>query len=729
MKSIEDLLKNLARPEVLEFGLVTNRLPSVNIGGKFEPVDDEAPSTKKLLDMLVSLGGATHVKTLSEKPIQWTYRVEGIGVVAVAAIMRKDVVQARFTLAKRDARFATTQSGPPPPQRAVDRPSQQPVPARPPSQFRTTQQGPGPTAPTAPPAKPSSGASLAAGPPSSLQRVAAAPPVPPPPEEEREDDDEPTVQTLSPPVKGRPGQPAPKEGGSQPPRAVSAPPPQLALDPEPLAASASPPPAPVAPAAKPPAAPAPAPAPSPSPSPPPASASAAPQPTTQPSGPPPLGPMRIPTPTSVDMVEIDQALKERAAKAQQEKAEKKAPEPDDNDGVDQTVEVRPSQSPPPKPVTAAMPSAVPSTAPSAVLPEKDRPRVDGAALESFLAMATAARASDIHVVAGRPVLARVASDLLPRTQPVPPETVERIAREIVPSRLREALTSEGACGFAIEHAQHGRFRVNVSRQRTGYKLSLRVVGREAPTFASLGLPDKLASTAKLQQGIVIVAGPSGQGKSSTLAAIVDHLNRETHHHILTIEDPIEVVHVRKRAVVTQRELGTHVRSLPGALTSAAAADVDVIVIGELRDAVAVRTAISAAESGRLVLTTMNVTSAAKAIERLVDAFPDAESARARARIASMLRLVLSQRLVPSADRTRLVAAVEVLPMSLALAAVVRDGKLDQIHALQKQARGGGVRLDESLAELVRAQKVTPEVAKQFAESAVELDAIISRKKG
>ena len=370
---------------------------------------------------------------------------------------------------------------------------------------------------------------------------------------------------------------------------------------------------------------------------------------------------------------------------------------------------------------------MPSTTPSALgAPEKDRPRADGA-LDSFLGMAGVARASDLHIVAGRPVLLRVATDLLPRTQPVMPEHVERMAREIVPARLRETLEMAGSCEFGIDHPQHGRFRVSVSRQRTGLKLSMRVVPREIPTLALLGIPEAAGAAVKHAQGFVLVTGPMAQGKTTTMAALVDLLNRDTPRHIVTLEDPVEFLHMRKRAMISHREIGMHSRSYAAAFAAARREDADVIVVGELRDADMVRQAIAACEDGRLVIATMNTPTAAKTIDRIVELFAVAEEPQIRASLAGALRMIIGQRLVPSADRTRLHAAVELLPSSNALYTLIRAGRSAQIASLQQRGRAQGVvRLDESLAELVRSQKVTLEVAKPFAESPQELEAYVAR---
>jgi twitching motility protein PilT len=275
-------------------------------------------------------------------------------------------------------------------------------------------------------------------------------------------------------------------------------------------------------------------------------------------------------------------------------------------------------------------------------------------------MAIEARATDLHLVAGRPVRVRVATELQPRTQPMLAGHVERIAREIVPPRLRETLERDGACELVIERPGLGRFRVHVMRQRTGYKLGIRLLPRELPTLSSLGLPESVASAAAYTCGLVLVTGPCGHGKTSTLAAIVDVINRDSARRIITIEDPIEIVHPGKRAMLSQREVGAHVRSCTAGVASALREDADVVVIGELRDAESARVAFDAAESGRLVLATMIAASPGRAFEHLAGFFPPAAAKEVRARVARVLRLIVGQRLVAGADRARLHAEVELL---------------------------------------------------------------------
>ncbi len=349
-------------------------------------------------------------------------------------------------------------------------------------------------------------------------------------------------------------------------------------------------------------------------------------------------------------------------------------------------------------------------------------------LERLLRSAVDSRASDLHLVAGRAPLFRVAFELVPRGDPLPESLVETMVLAIVPARLRLTLETDGSADFALDDPSSGRFRVNVSKQRTGYKVSLRVVSREVPTVASLGLPTAIAAATHHHQGLVVVTGPTGHGKTTTLAALVDILNAERAHHVITVEDPIEYVHPRKKAIMSQREVGTDTQSFVSALKGSLREDPDVIVVGELRDVETVRMAVAASETGHLVLGTMNTPNAAKAIERLIDLFPPGDQPQIRMTLAGGLRMVIGQRLVPSVDRKSLHAAVELLPGSTSLWALIRDNRTFQIPSLQQRGKGLGItRLDESLAELVRSGKVALDVAKSVAEAPSELEALLGPK--
>jgi len=485
MKTFDQMLRELARADVIEFAVASERLPCVKIGNKYEPIDDAPRSTEAILEMLRAVGGGPYVQDLEKNPAHWTTRVEGIGSVGVQAVVVSGRAQARFAVIVRE------------------------------------------TSPSSPSAE---------------RPVAAA-------------------------VSADPGARAPSPGGA---------------------------------------------------------------------------------------------------------------------------------------------------------------RADG--LDGLLAAARELDASDVHVVAGRPVLVRVAGDLVPRGAAIHETLAEKMIGAIVPERLRATLADQGSCDFALDRGALGRFRVNVSRQRTGLKACFRCIPAGVPTLASLGLPAEIERTTHHHQGLVLVTGPTGHGKTTTLAAIVDIVNRESSRHVISVEDPVEYAHPRKRAMISQREVGTHTRSFASALKASLREDPDVIVVGELRDTETVSMALAASETGHLVLGTMNTPSAAKTIDRLIDLFPPGDQPQVRMTLAGGLHLVVGQRLVPAADGRGMVVAAELLPGSIALWSLIRDNKTFQIPSLQQRGRGFGIlRLDESLGELVRAGRVTLAAALAVAENPEDLEAFVAGK--
>jgi twitching motility protein PilT len=349
-------------------------------------------------------------------------------------------------------------------------------------------------------------------------------------------------------------------------------------------------------------------------------------------------------------------------------------------------------------------------------------------LEGLLRAARQKRATDIHVIAGRPPLFRLAGDLVEAGPVLDPRVVERMLTPLIPTRLQEDIDKHGSCDYTLVHPRLGRFRANVSRMRTGMKLAARPIAHRVPTLVELGLPDSIVSATHHHQGLIVVTGPTGHGKTTTLAAIVDIINRERTHHVITVEDPIEYVHVSDKAMISQREVGTHTGSFFTALKGSLREDPDVIVVGELRDTDTVRMALSASETGHLVISTMNTPSASKAIERIIDLFPPGDQPQVRMTLAGGLRLVISQRLVPTMDRKGLCCAAELLPGTPPLWALIRDNKTFQIPSLQQRGKALGiVRLDDSLAQLVRDEKTSAMQAKQFAENPEQFEALVQNR--
>jgi twitching motility protein PilT len=350
-------------------------------------------------------------------------------------------------------------------------------------------------------------------------------------------------------------------------------------------------------------------------------------------------------------------------------------------------------------------------------------------LGELLSLARRAQASDLHLVPGRPLLLRVGGELRPEGAPLEAAVVEDALAQVVPGHLWPVLVEQGSCDFALDRGSLGRFRVNVARQRTGTKGCFRCIPPGVPTLASLGLPPEIERATHHHQGLVIVTGPSGHGKTSTLAAIVDIINRETTHHVITVEDPVEYVHSRKQAMISQREVGSHTRSFASALKASLREDPDVIVVGELRDTETVRMALAASETGHLVFGTMNTPSAAKTIDRLIDLFPPGDQAQVRMTLAGGLHLIVGQRLLPAVSGRSMVVAAELLPGSIALWSLIRESKTFQIPSLQQRGRGFGIlRLDEALADLVRGGEVAPEAALAVAENADDLAATLAGKR-
>ncbi len=341
---------------------------------------------------------------------------------------------------------------------------------------------------------------------------------------------------------------------------------------------------------------------------------------------------------------------------------------------------------------------------------------DMPSIEAMLAYAAEQSASDLHLTVGVPPMVRVNGRLgaIPGTSVLTPESAFTLVMSIMNERQSMVLEQELEADFSFGRAGIGRFRVNAFRERGNLAAALRRIPDEPPALDDLGLPAAVAGLTELRNGLVLVTGPTGSGKSTTLAALIDKINRERGDHIITIEDPIEFVHEHKKAVVQQREVDQDTRSFARALKSALREDPDVILIGEMRDLETIAAAVSAAETGHLVLATLHTSSAVQSIDRIIDVFPPHQQSQIRLQLSLSLQAVLAQRLVPTVQGPR-VCAAELLLASPAVRNLIREGKTHNIEqAMQSGIEDGMVLFDMNLARLVREATVTREVGLSYA---------------
>jgi len=300
-------------------------------------------------------------------------------------------------------------------------------------------------------------------------------------------------------------------------------------------------------------------------------------------------------------------------------------------------------------------------------------------------------ASDLHWSSGEPPAVRVGG-LLQRLSEVPGATADELVRQVgecIPPYLYSQLVDgrEIDCAFALSGL--GRFRLHVYRHAGGVAAAVRFIPSEVPRLESLGLPRFVAELAQLDRGLVLVTGPTGTGKSTTLAALVDLINREQPRHIITIEDPIEFVHVQKQAIVRQREVGVHTGSFASALRAGLREDPDIILVGELRDLETIQLALTAAETGHVVFATLHASGAAKTIDRVIDVFPAGQQAQVRSMLAESLQAVISQTLIRRKDGTR-VPNVEIVSGTPAVRTLIREGKTHQLAGVMQVSRAAGM---------------------------------------
>ena len=336
-----------------------------------------------------------------------------------------------------------------------------------------------------------------------------------------------------------------------------------------------------------------------------------------------------------------------------------------------------------------------------------------AKIDQILGKAAEIGASDVHIAVSNPPMFRHLGELKKfKAQPLSSAVTKALIYEILTPEMRKTFEKDMQLDFCYEMKGVARFRTNVLTQRLGVDASFRVVPFRIPTLEELRLPDVTNRILEQHQGLILVTGATGHGKSTTLAAMVDHLNEHRSHHILTVEDPIEFVHsVEKKGVVNQREVGRDTLSFANALKGALREDPDVIIIGELRDPETTSLAMTAAETGHLVIGTMSTSSAHKTIDRIIDSFPPEQQNQVRTMLADSIKGIITQRLIKDREGKKRCLATEVLVGTMPIAAIIRDNKTFQIASMIQTGKKFGMELmDESLMRLVKSNQITPEAA-------------------
>ena len=348
---------------------------------------------------------------------------------------------------------------------------------------------------------------------------------------------------------------------------------------------------------------------------------------------------------------------------------------------------------------------------------------------TLLQLMVGTNASDLHLKTGSPPVLRVNGELRPQDLPVlSAVAVESILAEITNEEQRERFTGEKELDFSCTTEGIGRFRVNAALQRGSITLAFRLVKEQIPSLADLRLPDVCGRLALKPRGLVLVTGPTGCGKSTTLAAMIEHLNERERRHVISIEDPIEYIHANRLCIISQRELGPDTLSFNAALTHALRQDPDVILVGEMRDLATIAAALTAAETGHLVLTTLHTPSAPQTVDRIIDVFPPHQQQQVRVQLSLVLEAVLCQTLLPRADGSGRVAAIEIMVATSAIRNLIREGKTHQLpNVMQTGAQFGMRALDQDLAALCRDGVVTMEDALARCQSPDELKHLLGAR--
>ena len=339
-----------------------------------------------------------------------------------------------------------------------------------------------------------------------------------------------------------------------------------------------------------------------------------------------------------------------------------------------------------------------------------------ATIEEMLRVAWENRASDVHITVGIPPKMRVNGKLIsmPFERMLPKDTMQ-VLDSVMSKEQKERFEERGEYDFSYSIPEMGRYRVNAYKQRGTVAMALRLVSSEIPSAEKLGVPESVIELYNKKRGLVLVTGPTGSGKSTTLAAIIDKINHNRDAHVITLEDPIEYLHRHDKSIVNQREIGLDSQSYANALRAALREDPDVILVGEMRDFETISVAITAAETGHLVLSTLHTIGAASTVDRVIDVFPPHQQQQIRVQLANVLEAVISQQLLPTADEKGRIAAFEVLHTSNAVRNLIREGKSHQLTSvMQTNRKFGMITMDDSIQQLYFSNMITKEIAVQFA---------------
>jgi twitching motility protein PilT len=347
-------------------------------------------------------------------------------------------------------------------------------------------------------------------------------------------------------------------------------------------------------------------------------------------------------------------------------------------------------------------------------------------IEILLEEVVRKRASDLHIQVGLPPMLRIDGLLTPLMgfSPLDEPSVEHLVFAILDEDQRQILTKDKELDFSFAFGELGRFRVNAFHERGNIAAALRLIPNEIKSVTELGMPNVVMNFAEFPRGLVLVTGPTGSGKSTTLAALIDKVNTEQSKHIITIEDPIEFTHKSKQSVIVQREVHYDTYSFNAALRSSLRQDPDVVMIGEMRDLETISAAITIAETGHLVLATLHTNSAAQSVDRMIDVFPPHQQTQVRAQLSNVLMAICSQRLIPSIGGGRVVAA-EILVANPAVRNIIREGKAHQLDAvIQTGADQGMQTMDRTLVNLVQNGTITYDSARECAVDLAEFERLM-----